>query len=128
MSSYFYLSKPGDWLSKITLKYLGSASPATWQRVYEFNKEAIGADPNKLAPETLIWFPPGMNAQLQNTGDLIIMDSEDAPRQVIEEKALIIGKKQKGMIPKVFTEAGLNNILIFGGIGLVAFALLSDKK
>ena len=43
-----YVVRAGDTLSKIAGKAYGDVGPASWRRIYEANKEAIGADPSRI--------------------------------------------------------------------------------
>lgn len=44
-------------LSHLALKYYGHATPPYWQLIYEANKTAIGDDPNRVRPGTVIKIP-----------------------------------------------------------------------
>ncbi|MEE9464533.1 MAG: hypothetical protein V3W14_03015 [Candidatus Neomarinimicrobiota bacterium] len=43
-----YMIRPDDWLSKIALKEYGN--PGEWRRIYNWNREAIGDNPNLIYP------------------------------------------------------------------------------
>lgn len=43
-----YMIKPGDYLSLIAYNEYGNANE--WRRIYEWNKEEIGSDPDKIYP------------------------------------------------------------------------------
>jgi ABC-type amino acid transport substrate-binding protein len=43
-----HVVQPGDTLSRIARKYYGTAWATSWQRIYEANREVIGADPGRL--------------------------------------------------------------------------------
>lgn len=49
--------KEGDTLSAIALKYYGSAEREKWMAIYEFNKAAIGDDPNLIEPGLVLKIP-----------------------------------------------------------------------
>jgi nucleoid-associated protein YgaU len=44
-------------LSDLALKYYKHATPAYWQLIYEANKDAIGPNPNKVRPGTVLNIP-----------------------------------------------------------------------
>jgi nucleoid-associated protein YgaU len=50
-----YRVQAGDTLSAIAIRLYGSAS--RWQRIYELNKDAIGSDPGRLRPGTVLVLP-----------------------------------------------------------------------
>ncbi len=43
-----YMIRPDDWLSKIALKEYGN--PRAWRRIYDWNRETIGGNPNLIYP------------------------------------------------------------------------------
>ena len=43
-----YVVHKGDTLSRIAGSVYGEGSPQAWQRIYDANKAAIGADPSRL--------------------------------------------------------------------------------
>lgn len=43
-----YMIRPDDWLSKIALKEYGN--PRVWRRIYDWNRERIGENPNLIYP------------------------------------------------------------------------------
>lgn len=44
-------------LSHLALKYYGSAVREKWMVIYEANKEAIGDNPNRVRPGTILKIP-----------------------------------------------------------------------
>ncbi len=44
-------------LSHLALKYYGHATKKYWSLIYEANKEAIGSNPNKVRPGTVLRIP-----------------------------------------------------------------------
>ena len=59
-----YMIRPGDWLSKIALKEYGN--PRVWRRIYEWNRETIGGNPNLIYPyHELDLFKPGYEVREQ---------------------------------------------------------------
>ena len=44
-------------LSDLSLKYYGHATPPYWQLIYEANKDAIGSNPNRVRPGTVLRIP-----------------------------------------------------------------------
>ena len=51
-----YEIQPGDTLATISQQYYGD--PTQWRRIYDANKDAIGADPDKLKVGTKLTIPP----------------------------------------------------------------------
>lgn len=100
MIHFFYTTKPGDWLSKIALKYYGDAM--MWPEIYELNKSVIGDNPNVLNPGLVIFMPNQLNDKMVTTAGLSV--SEKAP------------KAPSKPIDK-------NKILTVAGAGLLAYAL-----
>ena len=43
-----YMIRPDDWLSKIALQEYGN--PRVWRRIYDWNRKAIGENPNLIYP------------------------------------------------------------------------------
>lgn len=43
-----YMIRPDDWLSKIALQEYGN--PRVWRLIYDWNREAIGGNPNLIYP------------------------------------------------------------------------------
>jgi ABC-type amino acid transport substrate-binding protein len=43
-----YVVQPGDTLSRIARQFYGDAQAASWQRIYEANRDVIGDDPGRL--------------------------------------------------------------------------------
>jgi polar amino acid transport system substrate-binding protein len=43
-----YVVQPGDTLSRIARQFYGDARAASWQRIYEANRDVIGDDPGRL--------------------------------------------------------------------------------
>jgi ABC-type amino acid transport substrate-binding protein/phage tail protein X len=43
-----YVVQSGDTLSRIARRFYGDARPASWQRIYEANRDLIGDDPGRL--------------------------------------------------------------------------------
>lgn len=122
MKSYFYSTQPGDWLSKISLTYFGSAKEEIWRKLYEFNKEVIGPNPDILLPGTLLWFPPSMIRMLKSKENLTIIDGNKQEA----EKILAISKNN--LAKKSAFKFDTNKILIITGLGLTALALFAPKK
>lgn len=52
-----YTTTDKDTLSDLALKYYGHATPKYWQLIYEANKDAIGPNPNKVRPGTVLNIP-----------------------------------------------------------------------
>ncbi len=50
-----YTVAPGDWLSKISLKYYKDA--LLWPIIYDVNKDVIGSNPNRIAPGMKLSIP-----------------------------------------------------------------------
>jgi nucleoid-associated protein YgaU len=53
-----YIVQPGDDLSKIAQEAYGDGSQASWQKIYDANRDKIGPDPNNLVAGTVIHIPP----------------------------------------------------------------------
>jgi nucleoid-associated protein YgaU len=51
-----YEIQPGDTLATIAQQFYGD--PTQWRRIYDANKDAIGADPDKLKVGTKLTIPP----------------------------------------------------------------------
>jgi ABC-type amino acid transport substrate-binding protein len=47
-TSEAYVVQPGDTLSRIARRFYGDARGASWQRIYEANRDVIGDDPGRL--------------------------------------------------------------------------------
>jgi nucleoid-associated protein YgaU len=43
-----YVVQAGDTLSRIAGKVYGDVSPASWQRIYQANREVIGDNPSRI--------------------------------------------------------------------------------
>ena len=43
-----YIVQAGDTLSRIAGKVYGDVSPASWQRIYEANRQVIGDNPSRI--------------------------------------------------------------------------------
>jgi nucleoid-associated protein YgaU len=52
-----YTTTDKDTLSELALKYYGHATPKYWQLIYEANKDAIGPNPNRVRPGTVLNIP-----------------------------------------------------------------------
>ena len=52
-----YTTTDKDTLSELALKYYGHATPKYWNLIYEANKDAIGPNPNKVRPGTVLNIP-----------------------------------------------------------------------
>jgi ABC-type amino acid transport substrate-binding protein len=53
-----YVVQAGDTLSKIAGKVYGDVGPKAWHRIYDANKDAIGADPSALKLGMKLKIPP----------------------------------------------------------------------
>ncbi|MFA5554674.1 MAG: LysM peptidoglycan-binding domain-containing protein [Phycisphaerae bacterium] len=51
----FYIVRSGDTLSQISKNYYGSASQ--WSKIYQANRDVLGANPNLLKPGTKLIIP-----------------------------------------------------------------------
>jgi polar amino acid transport system substrate-binding protein len=53
-----YVVQAGDTLSKVAGKVYGDVGPEAWRRIYDANREAIGADPSALKVGMKLTIPP----------------------------------------------------------------------
>ena len=51
-----YVVQSGDTLSSIAEQVFGPSDDATWQNLYEQNKDTIGSDPNRIYPGQVLYF------------------------------------------------------------------------
>ncbi len=59
-----YEVQAGDTLLSISQQFYGD--PTEWRRIYDANKDTIGADPDKLKLEQKLKIPPGPTPKPQN--------------------------------------------------------------
>lgn len=52
-----YTVQPGDFLSAIAQRFYGDGSEAAWRRIYDANRDVIGADPTKIEPGMVLTIP-----------------------------------------------------------------------
>lgn len=57
MTVEMYTVQPGDFLSAIAQRFYGDGSEAGWRKIYDANKEIIGADPAKIEPGMVLTIP-----------------------------------------------------------------------
>lgn len=97
---YSYVTKRGDWLSKVALRYWGSVD--YWPELYGANKLVIGSDPNVINEGTVLEFPINLNFLLITTDGLFT----GSPSEVSKKKL------------------SLNQVLLVGGALMSIYALL----
>jgi nucleoid-associated protein YgaU len=55
--NYKYTVKAGDTLSEIALHFYGDGSQASWERIYNANRQTIGSDPDLIKPGQQLTIP-----------------------------------------------------------------------
>jgi polar amino acid transport system substrate-binding protein len=56
-ASETYVVQPGDTLSRIARQFYGDARAASWQRIFEANRDVIGEDPGRLRAGMTLQIP-----------------------------------------------------------------------
>lgn len=57
VSGQSYTVQPGDFLAAIAQRFYGDGSDASWQKIYEANRDVIGSDPTKIKVGMVLIIP-----------------------------------------------------------------------
>lgn len=121
----WYTIKPGESLSTIAQKYLGSLM--LFNEIYEANKDVL-FDPDIVYAGTKIWIPVGGKAKPSN----VISDVQTTTKEVQEgspyrntfvDSSMMVESSKPPQ--SVFSTVDMNKVMIYGGVGLVALAALT---